>query len=63
MPQFAWRKSSYSAGGEGACVEVSPTPTHHIRLRESDRPRTVIATTQPAWASLLDSIKGGRLRA
>lgn len=57
-----WKKSSYSVGQDGECVEVSPTPTHHIRLRESDQPRTIIATTLPAWASLLGSIKRGRLR-
>ncbi|MFF5496082.1 DUF397 domain-containing protein [Streptomyces aquilus] len=32
-----WRKSSYS-GTSGDCVEVAPTPTTHIAIRDSKAP-------------------------
>ncbi|SNX62674.1 uncharacterized protein DUF397 [Streptomyces sp. TLI_55] len=33
-----WRKSSYSGNTGGDCVEVAPTPTTHIALRDSKAP-------------------------
>ena len=33
-----WRKSSYSGDTGGDCVEVAPTPTTHIALRDSKHP-------------------------
>ncbi|MEU1378282.1 DUF397 domain-containing protein [Streptomyces triculaminicus] len=56
-----WRKSSFSGGGNGECVEVSPSPGGLIRLRESDWPSDVITTTPATWATLLRTVKAGRL--
>ncbi|AZP19176.1 DUF397 domain-containing protein [Streptomyces aquilus] len=33
-----WRKSSYSGNTGGDCVEVAPTPTTHIAVRDSKHP-------------------------
>lgn len=57
MTQPAWRKSSFSVGGEGSCVEVAPAPGRLIRLRESDDPAVVITTTPTALAALLRTVK------
>ncbi|GAA0457485.1 DUF397 domain-containing protein [Streptomyces stramineus] len=61
MTQYAWRKSSYSVGGEGSCVEVAPAPGGLIRLRESDDPARVITTTPATLATLLRAVKADRL--
>ncbi|MCA6093064.1 DUF397 domain-containing protein [Streptomyces sp. SCA3-4] len=63
MSELAWRKSSFSVGQDGDCVEVSSRPGGLIRLRESDDPAQVIATTPTAWAALLTTVKAGRLPA
>ncbi|MEV5239014.1 DUF397 domain-containing protein [Streptomyces cinnamoneus] len=63
MSQLAWRKSSFSVGQDGDCVEVAPGPGGLIRLREGDRPTDVITTTPTAWATLLTTVKAGRLPA
>ncbi|MFI0817215.1 DUF397 domain-containing protein [Streptomyces sp. NPDC021098] len=56
-----WRKSSYSAGTQGnECVELAATDGA-IRLRESDAPRTVLATTPPSLAAFIRAAKAGRL--
>ncbi|MBT2385735.1 DUF397 domain-containing protein [Streptomyces sp. ISL-11] len=61
MTQHAWRKSSFSVGGEGSCVEVAPAPGGLIRFRESDQPARIITTTAATLATLLRSVKAGRL--
>lgn len=61
MPQLEWRKSSFSTGPGGECVEVSTTSGGLIRLRESDRPADVLTTAPATLAALLAGIKAGRL--
>lgn len=57
MSQSTWRKSSFSTGPEGACLEVTPSPGRLIRLRESDDPTRVITTTPTTWSAFLASVK------
>ncbi|GAA2708127.1 MULTISPECIES: DUF397 domain-containing protein [Streptomyces] len=57
MCKPAWRKSSYSVGAEGSCVEVSLPPGGLIRLRESDDPAVVLAVRPAALAALLRTVK------
>ncbi|KFF94684.1 hypothetical protein IQ62_46205 [Streptomyces scabiei] len=56
-----WQKSTFSDGGEGdTCVELAAAHDD-IRLRESDTPTTVIATTPTPLAHLLHAITAGGL--
>ncbi|MGY0058468.1 DUF397 domain-containing protein [Streptomyces sp. LZ34] len=59
MSQLAWRKSSYSGGGEGECVEIATGPDGLIHFRESDAPRVTAATTRTAWATFVAAAKAG----
>ncbi|MCP9955178.1 DUF397 domain-containing protein [Actinomadura madurae] len=55
-----WRKSTYSEGSEGQCVEVAQMAGHGVALRDSkavDGPMLSIAPS--AWASLLADVKAG----
>ncbi|MEU7131980.1 DUF397 domain-containing protein [Streptomyces sp. NPDC046261] len=60
MSRLEWRKSSFSTGGDGECVEVSASSGGLLRLRESDHPADVLTTTPPTLATLLTGIKAGR---
>jgi len=50
MSEPAWQKSSFSED-QVNCIYVTATPDRTIHLRESDKPRTILATTP--MASLL----------
>ena len=57
-----WRKSSYSGGSSGECLEVTPTalPTH-IPVRDSKNPTgPALVFPAPAWRAFLTSL--GRTR-
>lgn len=57
MPELAWQKSTFSGGPEGECLYLAPTPDGTIRLRESDTPDVILATTSATLAGLLHHIK------
>lgn len=58
MHAYNWQKSSYS--NEGAnCVNVAAAPDGTLRLRESDDPDVILATTRSGLSALLESIKAG----
>ncbi|MGW3563262.1 DUF397 domain-containing protein [Streptomyces sp. NPDC000941] len=59
MSQLAWRKSSYSGGGEGECVEVAAGPDGLVHFRESDDPQVTAATTRAIWATFTAAAKAG----
>lgn len=54
----SWRKSSYSAGGDGDdCVEIADSPTH-IAIRDSKTPTTRTLTfPASAYTLFVDSLK------
>ncbi|MEV4436927.1 DUF397 domain-containing protein [Streptomyces sp. NPDC049585] len=54
-----WRKSSFSGGGNGECLEAAYAPGGRLRLRESDDPGVVIAVHPTALAALLRTVKAG----
>ena len=57
----AWRKSSYSGGGSGNCVEVAGTPRRVVAVRDSKNPAGGAVTLDgPAWRSLLSAIQRGQ---
>ncbi|MEU9706552.1 DUF397 domain-containing protein [Streptomyces sp. NPDC047981] len=56
----AWRKSSYSGGESGACLEVNDAarPTH-VPVRDSKNPTgPALLFPAPAWAAFVDGVKG-----
>ncbi|MFJ6902431.1 DUF397 domain-containing protein [Streptomyces hokutonensis] len=56
----AWRKSSYSDGGDNNCVEVADGYTGIVPVRDSKtpaaRPLTLAAVS---WAVFVDGVKAG----
>ncbi|MET8698420.1 DUF397 domain-containing protein [Kitasatospora sp. NPDC004723] len=64
MPQTAalspWRKSSYSGGNGGNCIEVAPGYPHTVPVRDSKDPDGPALTFTPAaWASFLTALRTG----
>ncbi|MEU6133198.1 DUF397 domain-containing protein [Saccharopolyspora sp. NPDC047091] len=57
-----WRKSSYSTGNGGICVEVATVRAGTgIRDSKLGAASPVLAFGHDAFARFLDAIKGGRL--
>ncbi|WHM38732.1 DUF397 domain-containing protein [Streptomyces sp. BPTC-684] len=51
-----WRKSSYSGGGGGDCVEVADLP-HAVAIRDSKRPEGAALTVSPAaFTAFVDGV-------
>ncbi|MCX4455657.1 DUF397 domain-containing protein [Streptomyces sp. NBC_01340] len=57
MSRLNWQKSSFSGGPESNCLHLATAPDGTIRLRESDEPRTVLATTPEGLAALLRHLR------
>jgi hypothetical protein len=57
MDELVWQKSTFSGGPEGECLYLAPTPDGTIRLRESDTPDIILATTQETLVGLLRHLK------
>ena len=59
----AWRKSSYSNGTGGNCVEVADLPNGRA-VRDSKHPEgPILVFTRDAWRAFVRGIEAGRLRA
>jgi len=55
-----WRKSSYSGGNGGGCVEVASNWPGVVAVRDSkDRGGAQLAVSDRAWAEFLQGIKQG----
>jgi Domain of unknown function (DUF397) len=66
LSRAAWRKSSYSNGTGGSCVEIATLPRpegqYQIAVRDSKDPDgPVLAFTPAQWRLLTASIKVGHL--
>lgn len=53
-----WRKSSFSGGEGGQCVEVRGD---HEAVRDTKNPTVVLTVSASAWASLTRSLRIGQL--
>ena len=54
-----WRKSSYSGGQGGNCVEVAARPAGHTAVRDSkDHNGSVLWFPPEAWGVFTAGIKG-----
>ncbi|MGH3433023.1 MAG: DUF397 domain-containing protein [Thermocrispum sp.] len=59
--QVTWRKSSYSGGNGGGCVEVALT-THAALVRDTkNRAVGTLRMSPHHWAALVAEVKTGRL--
>lgn len=60
----AWRKSSYSNNGDGACVEVSDRYPAAVPVRDSKDPHgPAILIPTHHWSTFITAIKQGQLPA
>ncbi|MBO1334835.1 DUF397 domain-containing protein [Streptomyces sp. VRA16 Mangrove soil] len=62
QPTTTWRKSTYSGGDSGQCLEVDDTarPTH-IPVRDSKNPTGATVTFgDTAWTAFIGSLKATR---
>lgn len=58
----AWRKSSYSAGNGGECLEVQDTPAV-TPVRDSKQPNGPrLVFSHQAWAAFVASVKKDSFR-
>lgn len=58
LSMAVWRKSSYSNGTGGDCVEVCDAHTGVVPVRDSKVPHgPVLTVTAPAWTSFVMSFK------
>jgi hypothetical protein len=60
VPQLTWQKSSFSGDESGNCLYLAATPDGTLRLRESDTPHEIIATTPARLSNLIRAVKAGR---
>ncbi|MFG1877491.1 DUF397 domain-containing protein [Sphaerisporangium sp. NPDC049003] len=61
MTNLRWRKSSYSSGNGGACVEVAPLLSG-LAVRDSKTPGGPILRFSPGeWQTFLSAVKDGTL--
>ncbi|MEU9185853.1 DUF397 domain-containing protein [Streptomyces sp. NPDC048484] len=61
MPRLTWQKSSYSSDESNDCLYLAATPDGVLRLRESDTPDEIIATTPASLNHLIRTVKSGGL--
>ena len=60
LSRAVWRKSSYSTGSGGDCVEVASCPAGTVAVRDSkDRGGPELAVSDRAWSQFVRGIKQG----
>ncbi|MFV0128799.1 DUF397 domain-containing protein [Streptomyces sp. HMX112] len=56
-----WRKSSYSSGGGGECVEVADDLPGIVPVRDSKAPHgPAVIVPAHAWTPFVNALKAGR---
>ncbi|MFC7385543.1 DUF397 domain-containing protein [Sphaerisporangium rhizosphaerae] len=59
-----WRKSTYSGGDGGNCVEVASNLTSIVAVRDTKNPSSpALACTPANWSTFLSGLKNGALGA
>jgi hypothetical protein len=57
----SWRKSSYSGGQGGNCLEVSDSQAGCVMVRDTkNRTGATLRFTADAWKAFADQVKGER---
>jgi Domain of unknown function (DUF397) len=60
----AWRKSSYSNGDGGECVEVAEGHAGIVPVRDSKDPHgPALVFSTDGWAAFVTAVKGGEFPA
>ena len=60
LSDATWRKSSYSGGNGGNCVEVAVLPDDSRAVRDSKDPEGPMLVFAPAtWRTFATAVKGG----
>jgi hypothetical protein len=60
VTNLRWRKSSYSSGNGGACVEVAPLPGG-VAVRDSKNPAgPILSFTPDEWRAFISDMKTSR---
>jgi hypothetical protein len=58
-----WRKSSFSGGNGGNCVEVARNLPGIVAVRDSkDREGPALVFTPQQWCAFLDGVRSGEFR-
>ncbi|MEU6232325.1 DUF397 domain-containing protein [Kitasatospora sp. NPDC047058] len=59
---LSWRKSTYSGGEGGNCIEVADGIANTVPVRDSKDPGgPVLKFTADAWRAFIDAIHAGEL--
>lgn len=61
MLHLTWQKSSFSGDESGNCLYVAAASDGTLRLRESDTPDEIIATTPVLLGHLIRTVQAGAL--
>lgn len=57
-----WRKSSYSGGGNGDCIEVNDAYPSSVPVRDSKAPQgPALVFSSQAWNAFVATVRTGRL--
>ena len=60
VKRAVWRKSSYSSGNGGACVEAARNLPSMVAVRDSKNPGGPVLTVAPGpWQAFTDQVKDG----
>jgi hypothetical protein len=60
LTNASWRKSSYSSGNGGQCVEVAPDLPGLVAMRDSkDRSGPVLAFSPDEWQAFTAGVRSG----
>jgi hypothetical protein len=58
VTRAVWRKSSYSSGNGGQCVEVARNLPNIVAVRDSKNPEeTALVFTPQEWRAFLDGVR------
>jgi hypothetical protein len=61
LTSVSWRKSSYSNGNGGACVEVAQNVPRLVAVRDSKDPGgPVLEFTPDVWEMFMARVRGGK---
>jgi hypothetical protein len=63
LTRAEWRKSGYSGGNGGTCVEVARDLPHIVAVRDSKDPRGPVLAVAPAgWRDFIADVKAAQHR-
>jgi hypothetical protein len=62
LTRAAWRKSTYSGGNGGQCIEVATNLPGIVAVRDSkDHERLVLVVRRQEWRAFVRKVKAGEI--